>query len=89
MFVVISFSSFRRTRFQNSESRVRSLAVIVFPAGLDLSGRIETEQQNDQTKTIGVMLIVSSSLAKIAAARMPTRTLSNGLETANQNEISD
>jgi hypothetical protein len=29
---------------------MRSLAVIVLPAGVDLSGRIETEQENHQDK---------------------------------------
>jgi hypothetical protein len=38
-------------------------------------------------KTIGVMLMASSShRQKIAAARRPSRTPSNGLERANQNE---
>jgi hypothetical protein len=35
---------FEDQHFRTLTSRVRSLAVIVFPAGLDLSGRIETEQ---------------------------------------------
>jgi hypothetical protein len=39
-------------------------------------------------KTIGVMLMASSGhRQKIAAARMPSRIPSNGLETANQKEI--
>jgi hypothetical protein len=38
---------------------------------------------------IGVMLMASSGhRQKIAAARRPSRTPSNGLETANQKEIS-
>jgi hypothetical protein len=40
-----------------------------------------------KTKTIRVMLMAfSSHRQKIAAARRPTRTPSNGLETANQKE---
>src|SRR6266404_5519897 len=47
---VISFSIFRRSIFQKISEFFREyprssfLAVIVLPAGLDLSGRIETEQ---------------------------------------------
>ena len=48
---VISSSSFRRPIFQKISDFLREsprssffLAVIVLPAGLDLSGRIETEQ---------------------------------------------
>jgi hypothetical protein len=48
---VISFSTFQRARFQKISEFLREsprssflLAVIVLPAGLDLSGRIETEQ---------------------------------------------
>jgi hypothetical protein len=33
-----------------------------------------------------MLMAFSSHRQKIAAARMPTRTPSNGLETANQNE---
>jgi hypothetical protein len=66
---------------------MRSLAVIVLPAGVDLSGRIETEQENDQNEddchcAHGFL----DHRQKIAAARMPSRTPSNGLETANQKE---
>jgi hypothetical protein len=40
-----------------------------------------------KTKTIGVMLMAfSSHRQKIAAARRPSRTPSNGLEMANQKE---
>jgi len=38
------------------------------------------------TKTIGVMLMAFDHRQKIAAARTPSRTPSNGLETANQKE---
>jgi hypothetical protein len=42
-----------------------------------------------KTKMIGVMLMVSSiHRQKIAAARMPSRTPSNGLKMANQKETS-
>ena len=49
IWLVISFSIFRRFRFQRISDllreafRVAVLAVIVFPAALDLFGRIETE----------------------------------------------
>jgi hypothetical protein len=40
-----------------------------------------------KTNTIGIMLMASSShRQKIAAARRPSRTPSNGLEMANQKE---
>jgi len=39
-----------------------------------------------RAKTIGVMLMVVDHRQKIAAARMPSRTPSNGLQTANQKE---
>jgi hypothetical protein len=61
--------------------------MIVLLAGLDLSGRIEAEQQNDQNeydRSYGHGLL--DHRQKIAAARRPSRTPSNGLETANQNE---
>jgi hypothetical protein len=50
--------------------------------------RLEAEQENDQNKddwsdAHGFL----DHRQKIAAARMPTRTPSNGLETANQNEM--
>jgi hypothetical protein len=53
----------------------------------DLFGRIETEQQNDQNEddwrcAHGFFY----HRQKIAAARMPSRTPSNGLETATQKE---
>jgi hypothetical protein len=56
-------------------------------AGLDLSGRIETEQQNDQNEydwhhAHGFF----HHRQKIAKASMARRTPSNGLETANQKE---
>jgi hypothetical protein len=48
---VISSSSVRRSKFQKISEFLREsrhsaflLALIVFPAGLDLSGQIETEQ---------------------------------------------
>src|SRR5437667_8095782 len=54
---VISSSIFRRPIFQKISEFLREsprssffLAVIVLPAGLDLSGRIETEQENDQSE---------------------------------------
>jgi len=63
------------------------LPLSVFPVSLDLSGRIETEEQNHQNEddwcyAHGFL----DHRQKIAAARMPTRTPSNGLETANQKE---
>jgi hypothetical protein len=39
-----------------------------------------------KTKTIVIVLMISDHRQKIAAARMPTRTPSNGLEMANQKE---
>jgi hypothetical protein len=59
------------------------------PAGLDLSGRIETEQQNDQNEYD--WRYAHSFLhhrQKIAKASMARRTPSNGLETAKQKEKS-
>jgi hypothetical protein len=62
-------------------------AVIVFPAGLGLFGRIETEQENDQDKDDWCYAHgLFDHRQKIAAARKPSRTPSNGLETANQKE---
>jgi len=54
---------------------------------LDWSGRIETEQQNDEGKDYwryahGFL----HHRKKIARTRKPSRTPSNGLETANQKE---
>jgi hypothetical protein len=42
--------AFEDRDFRTLTSRMRSLAVIVLPAGVDLSGRIETEQENHQDK---------------------------------------
>jgi hypothetical protein len=57
------------------------------PADLDLSGRIETKQQNDQNEydwhyAHGFL----HHRQNIAKSRMARRTPSNGLETANQKE---
>src|SRR5439155_17394830 len=93
---VISFSIFRRPIFQKISEFLREsprssffLAVIVLPAGLDWSGRIETEQQNDEGKdywryTHGFL----HHRKKIARTRKPSKTPSSGLETANQKETS-
>jgi hypothetical protein len=57
------------------------------PENFDLSGRIETKQQNDQNEydrdyAHGFV----HHRQKIAKARKARRTPSNGLETANQKE---
>ena len=62
----------------------RPLSVLV---SLDWSGRIETEKENDQHKDYwryahGFL----HHRKKIARTRKPSRTPSNGLETANQKE---
>jgi hypothetical protein len=66
---------------------MRSLAVIVLPAGLDLSGRIETEQQNHQEEDDWCYAHgFFGQRQKIAAARKASRTPIKGLERANQKE---
>jgi hypothetical protein len=61
----------------------------VLPAGVDLSGRIETEQQNDQEEDYRCYAHgLFDHRQKIAATRKASRTPSNGLGTANQKEKS-
>jgi hypothetical protein len=78
---------FRKSQFLRESPCSSFLAVIVLLAGLDRFGRIETKQQNDQNEydrhcALGFL----SHRQKIAAARSPSKTPSNGLERANQNE---
>jgi hypothetical protein len=61
--------------------------MIVLPAGVDLSGRIEAEQQDDQNEyDWRYAHAFSDHRQKIAAARKASKTPINGLDTANQNE---
>jgi hypothetical protein len=61
----------------------------VFPAGLDLSSRIETEQYNHQNEDDWCYAHgFFDYRQKIAALSKPRRTPSNGLETANQKQKS-
>ena len=63
--------------------------VVVLAPVFHLSGRIETEQENDQDENDWRKVHgFSHHRQKIARARMPRRTPSNGLETANQKETS-
>ena len=79
--------AFEDRDFRTLTSHVRSLAVIVFPAGLDLSGRIETEQYNHQDEDDWCYAHgFFDYRQKIAATRKPSRTPINGLERANQKE---
>jgi hypothetical protein len=56
-------------------------------AGLDLSDRIETEQENDQSEyDCRYAHGFFHHRQNIAQARMPRTTPRNGLETANQKE---
>ena len=62
---------------------------MVLPAGLDLSGGIETEQQNEQDEDDWRYAhAFFDHRPKITRARKATRTPINGLETANQKEMS-
>src|SRR5438477_6093639 len=62
----------------------RPLSVLV---SLEWSGRIETEQENHQGEDYRSYAHgFFAHRQKIAAVRMPSRTPSNGLETANQKE---
>ena len=70
---VISFSSFRRLRFQKISRFLRAatvLAVIVLPAVLTCPVESKPNSKITKTKMIGVMLMAfSSHRQKIAAAR--------------------
>src|SRR4030095_6687619 len=68
--IIILFSSVRRSRFQNSDIlRVRSLAVVVLPAGLDLSAESKPNSKITNTKMMGVMLMASSIIDKKSLPR--------------------
>ena len=65
------------------------LAVIVFLPSLELSGRIETEQQNDQNEDDrSYAHNFFGQRKKIIRTRTARKTPNNGLETANQKEMS-
>jgi len=75
--------AFEDRNFRTLTSRGR----IVFPVGVDLSGRIETEQQNHQDEDDWCYAHgFFDHRQEIAAARKASRTPINGLETANQKE---
>jgi hypothetical protein len=76
--------NFENLQTADNRDERRPLSVLV---SLDWSGRIEAEQQDDQDEddwryAHGFV----DHRQKIAAARMPSRTPSNGLETTNQKE---
>src|SRR5438105_8132199 len=75
--------------FEDRYFRKFKISWPIFSASCVLTCPVESKPNSRmiKMKTIGVALMASSIIdKKIAAARMPTRTPSNGLETANQKE---
>src|SRR6266567_4673353 len=75
--------------FEDRYFRKFEISWAIFSVSCVLTCPVESKPNSRmiKMKTIGVVLMVSSGhRQKIAAARMPTRTPSNGLEGANQTE---
>jgi hypothetical protein len=73
--VLISFSSVRRSTFQKFSD-------------FSSFGGSKPNRRMIKAKTIEIVLMASGQREKMIKARMPSRTPSNGLETANQREAS-
>jgi hypothetical protein len=81
--------SFLSQAFEDRYFRKFEISWAIFSASCVPTCPVESKPNSRmiKTKTIGVMLMAfSSHRQKIAAARMPSRTPSNGLEMANQKE---